>query len=98
MSGGRINAFYFREKVPLIDDPGYSDKLFKVELFIEGKKHTAHVTFYKGRIFSVELKIPRKLYKDKEYRVGAVTEGRPKDTFTAVIDRAAHGMETDINP
>lgn len=100
MSDGRINVFYFYDvkKIPLIADPEFANKLYRIELFIDGKRHVAQVTFYMGRIFSVELKIPRKSYKDKEYRVGVVTEGQPKDSFTKVIDRAAHGRATETNP
>jgi hypothetical protein len=100
MSHGRVNVFYFYDldKIPLIPDPQFSDKLFKVDLYVEDRRQSAHVIFFEGRIFSVEFKRPREFYVGKEYRVGSVTEGSPKDTFTAVIDRAAHGKETEINP
>ncbi len=99
-SKGRINVFFFyrRDRLPIISDPKFRNALFSVDLRLEGRKRKAHVTFYEGRVFSVELKLPRKVYKNKEYRIGAVTEGKPKDTFTAVIDRTAHGKETETNP
>jgi hypothetical protein len=100
MTSGRINVLYFYDesRLPLIADPQFADKLFKIDLFVEGKKQTAHVTFYAGRLFSVELKKPRKFFKGKMYRIGAVTEGRQRDSFTGIIDRAAHGKETETNP
>lgn len=100
MSDGRINTIFFDrpESIPLLDDQSFADKLFRVDLFIGDKKYPARVTFYKQRIFSVELKVPRKFYKGKEFRVGAVTVGKAKDSFTAVIDRASHGKQTETNP
>jgi hypothetical protein len=97
---GRINTFFF-DKLPndlLISDSGFQDCLFKVEVFADGRKQQAQVTFYKGRIFSMELKKPHKFFVGKDIKIGSVTLGKPKDTFTAVIDRAAHGQETDNNP
>jgi hypothetical protein len=100
MSEGRINRIFFSrpDLLPVINDPSFADKLFRVELLIGGKKHLAHVTFYEGRIFSVELKEPRKSYKDKQFRIGVVSEGKTKDSFAEVVDRAAHGRNTEINP
>lgn len=97
---GRINTFFFR-KLPnhlLILDPAFQDCLFKIEVFVDGRKHYAQVTFAKGRIWSIEFKKPHKFFKGKNVRVGLVKHGKSKDTFTTVIDRAAHGRETDENP
>ncbi len=100
MSKGKINVFRFynQGQLPLITESDFADKLYKVELFIENKKHVALVTFYKGRIFSVELKKPRRFFNGKIYLVGEVREGKSNETYTSVIDRAAHGKETEINP
>ena len=97
---GRINTFFFKNLSDdlLISDPAFQDCLFKVEVFADGRKQRAQVTFYKGRIFSVEFKKPHKFFVGKDIKIGSVTLGKPKDTFTAVIDRAAHGQETDNNP
>ena len=99
MSSGRINVFFFyrRDQLPLIPGLEFMDCLFKVQLKVDNRRYCAHVTFYKGRIFSVEFKKPRKFFLGKEYSIGAVTRGEPKDTFTRIIDRAEHGHETDDN-
>jgi hypothetical protein len=97
---GRINTFFF-DNLPnnlLIDDSAFQDCLFKVEVFVDGRKQHAHVTFVKGRIFSVEFKKPHKFFVGKYIKIGSVSPGRPNDTFTAIIDRAAHGRETEENP
>lgn len=100
MSDGRINVFFFYDErgLPLINDSSFDDRLFKVDLLVDGRRHKAQVGFYKGRIHRVELKKPRSFFKDKSYRLGAVAEGKPTDSFTRAIDRADHGKETDINP
>jgi hypothetical protein len=97
---GRINTFFFR-KLPddlVIRDPAFQDCLFKVEVFADGRKHYAQVTFVKGRILSIEFKKPHKFFVGKDIQIGTVTPGQPKDSFTAVIDRAAHSSETEENP
>jgi hypothetical protein len=98
MTNGRINVFFFYDlsELPLIQDPAFDDSMFKVELFVEGRKHVAHVGFYKKRIHCVELKKPRAFFAGKRYLVGAVKEGKPKESFTNVIDRAEHGKETGL--
>jgi hypothetical protein len=99
MSSGRINVFFFYRPgcLPLLPCPEFTDYLFKVQLKIDGRRYRAQVTFYEGRIFSVEFKKPRKFFLGKEYSIGEVTRGEPKDTFTRTIDRAEHGHETDDN-
>lgn len=100
MSDGRINVFFFYNQrgLTLIPDPAYEDRLFKVELFVEGRKYVAHVSFFERRIHCVELKKPRSFFKGKAYRIGAVSDGKPTDSFTRAIDRVDHGKPTDINP
>ena len=97
---GRINVFFFYDEssLPLLSVPEFEDRLIKVELFVEGRKHVAHVIFYKGRIHSIELKKPRSFFKGKSFRVGSVTEGKPSDSYTGAIDRLEHGKETETNP
>ena len=100
MSDGRVNVFFFYDEngLKLIKDESFEDRLFKVELFVDGRRYVAQVGFYKGRIHRVELKKPRSFFRDKAYRVGAVTEGDPSKSYAAAIDRAEHGRETEINP
>jgi hypothetical protein len=97
---GRINTFFFNNlpDTLLISHPGFQDGLFKIEVFVDGRKQHAQITFYKGRIFSVEFKKPHKFFTGKDIEIGSVTSGQPKNTFTAAIDRAEHGRETDENP
>jgi hypothetical protein len=90
--------FYEKDKSLIINDKEYSDLLLKVEIIIDGKKQTAHATFYNGYIYGLEFKKPYKFYKDKEINVGGVKIGKSGDTYTRVIDRAEHGKETDYNP
>ena len=93
--GGRISPFFFRDpKLPpelRLPDPAFADRLYKIEMFVDGRKQHAHVTFYQGRIFSLEFKKPFKFYKGKDVRFGAVTLGKPKQTLTNAIDRREHG-------
>lgn len=100
MSDGRINVFFFYDEggLPLISDPEFEDRLFKVDLVVDARRYVAQVAFIHGRIHRVELKKPRKFFLGKEYRIGAVKAGKPSDSFTGVIDRAAHGKETEFNP
>lgn len=100
MSDGRINVFFFYDEdgLPTIRDPAFEDRLYKVELFVDGRKQWANVSFFEGRVHCVELKKPRKHFKGKRYTVGAVKESEPSESFTGVIDRAIHGKETETNP
>ncbi len=100
MSDGRINVFFFYDEdaLPLLPRPDFDDRLYQVELFVERRKYRAHVNFYEGRIHSVELKKPRSFFEGKDYVIGEVSEGKPSQSYTGVIDRAAHGKETDNNP
>ncbi|QFT78733.1 hypothetical protein [Erythrobacter sp. THAF29] len=97
MAQGRINVFFFYNEgsLPLIPDPAFEDRLFKVSLFIEDRKYVAHVSFFERRLYSVELKRPRSSLIGKSYRIGTVTLGKPSDSYIRVIDRAEHGKETD---
>lgn len=100
MSDGRINVFFFydEEALPLLPRPDFDDRLYRVELFVEGKKQWAQVAFFQCRIHRIELKKSRGFFKGKAYKIGEVSEGKSTDTYTRVIDRAAHGKETENNP
>jgi hypothetical protein len=94
---GRISPFYFKNPklTPelLIPDPAFSDRLYKVEMFVDGLKQHAHVTFFEGRIFSIEFKKPFSFYKGKDIRFGVVTLGNSKGSFTESMDRHEHGKD-----
>lgn len=68
MSRGRINVLRYYENDPslAIGDPQFADYLFKVRLELDGAGQTAHVTFYKGWLFSVEFKKPGRFFARKE--------------------------------
>jgi hypothetical protein len=60
LAAGRIDIlrFYRVDESLKIREEDFSDKLFKVRMTVDGRSQTAHVTFYKGHIFSVEFKNP----------------------------------------
>ena len=92
-SNDRISSIYFY-RLPdalLIPDAEFQDLLYKVKMKVDGRAQTNRVTFYKGHIFGVELRKPRKDYRNAKIEILDVVKGEPKNTLTAVIDRAAHG-------
>jgi hypothetical protein len=95
---GRINVFRFYSPDPglRIPDPAFLDSLVNVRLVVDGKPQVAHVTFYKGYVFSVELKKPAKYYVGKTVIVVEVTTGRSgESSYTRALDRAEHGRDED---
>jgi hypothetical protein len=94
-SNPQINAIYFYTKpdnLKLAAEP-FDDALFKVKLTVDGKRETANVTFYEGFIFSVETRHHRKSYEDTDLVVIDVKAGKPKQTYTRIIDQLEHGDE-----
>lgn len=57
---GRINVFrFYRPKSYLkIEDAEYDDLLFRVHIIVNGRKQISHVVFYRGYLFSIEMKKP----------------------------------------
>lgn len=94
-SNGRINVlrFYDGDKRRRIEDPAFDDRLLCVRIAVVGARQTAHVTFYKGIIFSVEFKKPGKFYAGKRVKVVDVGLGSPHQTYTRGIDRLEHGRD-----
>lgn len=93
LNDDRINAFHFYEpndelRVP---DEAFSDMLIKVKFRLDGRLHTAHVTFYKGNLYSVEFNKPGKIYHSKALEIIGAEIGKPSQSYTRVIDRSAHG-------
>lgn len=90
---GRINVIrYYRPDENLrIREADFSDKLFKVHIAVDGGGQTAHVTFYKGYIFSVEFKNPSRFYVGKKIEIRSVAVGAPKQSYTREIDEEEHG-------
>ena len=93
--GGRINVIHKNEKPEShrINDPEFDDALFKVRAEVDGKNLTANITFYKGFLFGLETKKPTKFFRNKPLIIRGVAKGKPKETYTAAIDRLEHGRE-----
>lgn len=92
-SGGRINIIRFYDPVAELRLPSddFSDLLVKVKVKVDGRQQTAHVTFYKGLLFSVEFRKPGKFYAGKELETVDVSIGKPSQSYTHGIDRLEHG-------
>jgi len=92
---GKINVlrFYDLKEEYLIHDQRFCDLLYKVSIKVDGKKQIANVTFYKGRIFSIEFKNPGKYYLGKTIEVGEVKLGNTENSYTRNIDRSEHEEE-----
>ena len=68
-------------------------KLLSVEIDVGGKKESAHVEFFQGRIDSIQFKRPSRFYSGKVLRVVSVKVGNPKVSHAAAIDRREHGNQ-----
>jgi hypothetical protein len=79
----------------LLEGEEYRDSLFQVEMQVDGKKQRSHVTFFQGRLFSVELPKPLKFYKDKSIVFCDVKPGKTSQSITRAIDRLEHGRDND---
>jgi hypothetical protein len=92
---GRINVFRFYQDQSerQIEDPAFSDMLLNVRITVDGREQTAHVTFRKGCIFSLEFKKPGDFYDGKSLTVLDVKPGTPSQTYTRAIDRMEHGAD-----
>lgn len=92
-SSGRINVirFYGPAAELRIPDEDFSDLLVKVKVGVDGRQQTAHVTFYKGLLFSIEFKKPGKFYSGKNLEISGVSIGKPSQSYTQGIDRLEHG-------
>ncbi len=90
---GMINIFHFysQDDSLAIIDPDFSDLLFNVYMIVEGKKQIAHVTFYKGYLFSIEFRKAKSFYLKKEILVKKITIGKPNESHTVSINRLEHG-------
>jgi hypothetical protein len=97
MTQCRVNVLYFfdADQLELIKIPQFQDARFTVELHSNDKSILGAVTFYRGRIFSVELPKPRKFFRGKDFIFGRVSEGPVKDSITNAIDRLEHGKSID---
>jgi hypothetical protein len=78
-----------------IRDSEYWDLLLRVQIVVDGKKEFAHVTFYKGYLFSVEFKKAGRSYLRSTLTVAGVAQGKPRDSYTRAIDRLEHGRDSE---
>lgn len=91
---GRINVVfpYFLENFPYLDKKRFADRLFSVRLRSEGGRNSrSNVTFFDGRLFSIEFSITSAERNNANWTIESVTEGRPRQSFTRSIDRSEHG-------
>lgn len=95
MSGGRINVlrFYAPDQALTIPGPKFAELLVVVSLEVDGKKQKAHMTFYRGYVFSVEFAEEGRKYSRRHVRVLGVRLGRPEQSFTVAIDRQEHDID-----
>lgn len=97
---GKISPFFFNDfRLPRemrLPCPEFEDKLYKIEMLVDGRKQHANVVFTSGRIHRIELKQQFKFYEGKEIRFGAVTVGRLKQSIAVAIDRQEHGKTGHI--
>lgn len=100
MSEGRVNVlfFYNENEIPLISVGEYCNRLYKVDIIVEGIWQKVNIVFTRGRIHRIEFMKPSSYFKGKNYCVGAVSIGKSSNSFTRIIDRGEHGKETEINP
>ena len=94
-SNERINVFRFygANNRLSIQDPNFDDMLINVQIDVDGKVQTAHVTFYKGYVFSIEFKKPGSFYVGKKINVRDIQTGNPDQAYTIGINRIEHGKE-----
>jgi hypothetical protein len=97
---GRVSPFFFKNfRLPReirIPYPEFEDRLYKVEMFVDGRKQQAHIVFVSGRIHRIEFKKPFKFYEGKDIRFGATSLGKPKQSLTVAIDREEHGKNGKV--
>ena len=89
---GRINIlrFYRVDEMLRIADPKFRDLLVRVKLSQKGVVEWAHVTFYKGRLFSIEFKNSGHFYEDSEIEIETVEVGNAGASYAHEIDKAEH--------
>ena len=98
-NGGRVNPIFyylFDEKTSLQPEEYHNDSLFQIEISVDGKKQRSNIMFVDGRLFSVELPKPLKLYEGKSITFGEVKRGKTSQSITQAIDRLEHGRDDDV--
>lgn len=95
---GRINPIfhYILDPETLLEDAAYAEDLYRVEMFVDGKKHWANINFVTGRLYSVELPKPFKFYEGKAIALGDIKRGKASQSITRAIDRLEHGRDDEV--
>ncbi|WP_162267096.1 hypothetical protein [Luteimonas abyssi] len=93
MSSGRICVIRYPRDRHLVKlaESSYDDMLIEVTVAVEGRKEVAHVTFYRGLLFSVEFKKAGRWYKRKSVKVIGAVRGLVQSSYSNQIDKAEHG-------
>lgn len=96
-SGGRIHVLrrYGDLDELKVGAAEFADLLVIVRIAVDGKEENAHVTFYKGFLFSIEFRRPSSVYLKKSLAVKSVRLGKTKQSFTNAIDRLEHGRSPE---
>ncbi len=86
-----VLRFYEEHEDLRVQGLDFEDRWLRVHILVNGKKQISNVNIYRGLVFSVETRSPRKAYKGTEIRVVKVVDGNGADSFTRAIDRQEHG-------
>ncbi|WP_377191726.1 hypothetical protein [Ruegeria meonggei] len=86
-----VLRFYEAHEDLRVQGTDFEDRWIRVHMLVNGKKQICNVNVYRGLVFSVETRSPRKTYKGTEIRVVKVVDGNGADSFTRAIDRQEHG-------
>jgi hypothetical protein len=78
-----------------ICDGTFSDYLVNLHINVDGTREVSKVTFYKGLVFSVEMKLPRRHYSKSEITVIRCSHGSATEAYTKDIDIDEHGPRFD---
>ena len=69
----------------------FEDKWMRVHILVNNKKQISNVNIYRGLVFSVETRSPRKTYRGAEICVAKVVDGKGTNSLTTTVDRQEHG-------
>ncbi|MET1415692.1 hypothetical protein ABVF61_25705 [Roseibium sp. HPY-6] len=97
MSGGRVPCFrYYRMDPGLkIEGPlGSGDHFINVVLKIGRRRLNAKCVLHDGVVFGLEFPKPGSFFKNADIEVGSVSCDETAFSYTAVLDRAEHGIDS----
>jgi hypothetical protein len=91
-----VIRFYNENAQLRLESSEWQDAAINVHIRVGGANQIAQVTIYKGCLFTVELKKPRRFYRNETVDISDVRLGSANRTYTRIIDRAEHGHENDL--